>query len=168
MTEGFRQALHADGPAQDRLPQVGLYGFLVGSWSSEIRGFDEDGGEHRGTGEIHAGWVLRGRAIQDVWLLSAPMPVAGNWYGSTLRVFDPTIGAWRIFWNDPSNNRFLQQIGRAHGNDIVQEGGDEHGRRHRWRFTEVTPDAFHWLGEIAVAPDAPWRLRVEVLARRLR
>jgi hypothetical protein len=168
MANGFQRVLHADGPAADRLPQVGLYGFLVGSWNSEIRTYSEDGAVHHGSGEIHAGWVLQGRAVQDVWLLSAPMPIAGNWYGSTLRIFDPALEAWRIFWNDPSNNRFMQQIGRADEAGIVQEGGDAQGARHRWRFTDITENGFHWLGEMAQAVDAPWRLRIEVFARRVR
>ncbi|TIL41051.1 MAG: hypothetical protein E5Y87_03330, partial [Mesorhizobium sp.] len=60
-----------------------------------------------GRGEVHFGWVLEGRAIQDVWILPARNTGAqsslGKWsfYGTTLRVYDPGIDAWHIFWSDP-------------------------------------------------------------------
>jgi hypothetical protein len=71
----------------------------------------------------------RGRAIQDVWIV----PPRGeqrrgdaaanfNSYGTTLRVYDPDIDAWRIQWTDPVTRNFLQMIGRAEGRDIVQLG----------------------------------------------
>jgi len=41
------------------------------------------------------------------------MPVAGNWYGITLRAYDPVLDAWRIFWIDPATDVVRQQIGRA-------------------------------------------------------
>ena len=45
-----------------------------------------------------------------------------NSYGTTLRVYDPDIDAWRIQWTDPVTQNFLQMIGRAEGGDIVQLG----------------------------------------------
>jgi hypothetical protein len=95
------------------------------------------------------------------------MPIAGNWYGTTLRVYDPALDAWRIFWIDPATNFFCQQIGKAVGPDIVQEGTMESGSRSRWRFTKITARSFHWLGEESPDDGATWRLLVEVLARRV-
>lgn len=95
-----------------------------------------------------------------------PFPIAGNWYGTTLRIYDPTIQAWRIYWIDPATNAFRQQIGRARGEDIVQEGTTESGALSRWSFTKITPNSFHWLGEAKPASDRDWRLVVEVIAQR--
>ena len=101
---------------------------------------------------------------------ASPLPVAGNWYGTTLRIYDPNLDAWRIYWIDPATNSFRQQIGRPCGNDIVQEGKTEQGELTRWSFTKVTPSSFpssfHWLGEQSPGGDNQWRLAVEVLARR--
>jgi hypothetical protein len=170
----FVDVLHASGPAPDRAKKLELYAFLVGRWDTEIVTHEQTGATHRGQGEIHAGWVLEGRAIQDVWLIprradrrpdSPPLPVAGNWYGSTLRVYDPSIDAWHIIWSDPANQFFTRQIGRARGADIVQEGKHESGMSMRWSFTEIQPNSFHWLGE--AQPDGKdWWLQVEVMARR--
>jgi hypothetical protein len=95
-----------------------------------------------------------------------PFPIAGNWYGTTIRVYDPTIAAWRISWIDPARSTFYQQIGRARGEDIVQEGTTESGALSRWSFTKITADSFHWLGEGKPAGASDWQLVVEVLAER--
>ncbi len=170
----FPSALHARGPDRGRAEELGLYGQFVGSWDSEITAHGEDRTQHHSTGEIHFGWVLQGRAIQDVWMIprledreGAPeFPVAGNWYGTTLRVYDPVITAWRIYWIDPARSVVRLQIGRAQGADIVQEGTTEQGALSRWSFTKITPNSFHWLGEGKPVGSADWRLVVEVRAQR--
>jgi hypothetical protein len=173
----FRDVLHSDRPAADRAGKLGLYGFLVGSWSTDIVAHAEDGTRHSYRGEIHAGWVLEGRALQDVWMIPPrsernpdvplqPLPVTGSWYGTTLRVYDPRIDAWHILWSDPATLFFARQVGRARGEDIVQEGRLESGAVLRWSFTRIKPDLFHWLGEVSADGGANWRLQVEVLARR--
>jgi hypothetical protein len=155
---------------------MNLYGQFVGSWQTDVVAYEPGGTRHTGRGEIHFGWVLEGRAIQDVWMIprlservpGAPvMPVAGNWYGTTLRVYDPGLDAWHIFWIDPGGQVYTRQLGRAHGEDIVQEGSDSSGASIRWSFTRIKPDSFHWLGERSSDDGATWRLQVEVLARRV-
>lgn len=170
----FIAALHSPGPAEDRADKLALYGQFVGSWDFDIVVHAPGGTDHRGRGEIHFDWVLEGRAIQDVWMIppraergpAAPaLPLAGNWYGTTLRVYDPQLDAWHIFWSDPATNYFARQLGRAHGADIVQVGtGDSAGSR--WSFTEITADSFHWLGETSQNGGASWYLLVEIFARR--
>jgi hypothetical protein len=169
------EVLHADGPAADRAERLALYGQFVGDWDTDIVTHAPDGTRHQGQGEIHFGWILEGRAIQDVWMIprradrraDAPaMPVAGNWYGTTIRVYDPDLDAWRITWIDPATNKYYQQIGRKLGADIVQEGTTEAGLRSRWSFTEIAPRSFHWKGEASSDNGATWRLLVEVFARR--
>src|SRR5207249_3891479 len=78
------------------------------SWNLEVvryRGLDvaTDGLK----GEVHAAWVLEGRAVQDVWIMPRrddrdAVPDRGmNMYGTTLRSWDPSIRAWRIAWTNP-------------------------------------------------------------------
>jgi hypothetical protein len=173
----FLDVLHSGQPAPDRADKLALYGFLVGSWDSTVVAHEESGVTHTNRGEIHAGWVLEGRALQDVWMLpgraerdpAAPpraLPVTGNWYGTTLRVYDPGIDAWHILWSNPPTQLYARQIGRARGQDIVQEGRHESGALMRWSFTKIKPASFHWLGEISADNGASWRLQAEVLARR--
>ncbi len=170
----FAEVLHAPGPDAEREPKLSLYAFLIGHWDLDVTTTPEDGSTHHGKGEIYAGWVLQGRAIQDVWMiprLSDRKPGiehlqgAGNWYGTTLRIFDPNLDAWRILWNDPVTGFFSQQIARARGRDIVQEGPDPRGGTMRWSFTEVEMSSFHWTGERS-ADGKNWRKEVDIRARR--
>jgi hypothetical protein len=157
----FRDALHAEGAASDRADKMGLYAWLIGSWTMDAVLYADDGTQREGQGEIHFGWVLEGRAIQDVWILP------GVFHGTTLRVYDPALDGWHILWSDPVRQVYARQIGRARGADIVQEGRSDTGAMVRWSFTEVTPRSFRWLGERSLDDGATWRLQAKFRARRV-
>ena len=134
ITGSFVDALHSNGPAADRAEMMKLYGWLIGRWSFAATVHRDDGTQHQGQGDIHVGWVLEGRAIQDVWILP------GVFYGTTLRVYDPGIDAWHILWSDPVRQFYARQIGRAQGDNIVQLGNNDAGDAVRWRFTDITSE----------------------------
>jgi catechol 2,3-dioxygenase-like lactoylglutathione lyase family enzyme len=157
----FFEALQSAGPASDRADKMGLYGWLAGDWTMEGTVHAADGSRHEVQGHLHAGWVLEGRAIQDVWILP------GFFHGSTLRVYDPNLDAWHILWSDPLKQYFVRQIGRAQGADIVQEGRNEAGEAIRWRFTDITKNSFCWSGERSLDDGETWQLQARFLARRV-
>ena len=170
----FADVLHAAGPDESLDSKLALYAWLVGHWQFDVTSILEDGTTHAGQGEIFAGWVLQGRAIQDVWMIPRlkdrkpdmeQMPGTGNWFGTTLRIYDPNLDAWRILWNDPVTHFATQQTGRARGRDIVQEGPDPRGGAMRWIFTEIERDWFHWTAEHS-ADASNWRKIVDIRARR--
>ena len=171
----FPEVLHATGPDADREQKLELYSWFIGDWEFDITTMLEDGSTHSGHGEIHAGWVLQGRAVQDVWMIPrlrdrkpgiGQLPGAGNWYGTTLRIFDPKLDAWRILWNDPATNFFSQQVAHARGGDIVQEGADPRGGAMRWTFSEIDPQSFHWTAE-HTGDGTNWRKVIDIRARRV-
>jgi hypothetical protein len=166
-------------PAPGRSPEIpksaDAYGWLVGSWELDVlRYWATDVSARRIKGEAHFGWVLEGRAVQDVWIMprladrSANLDKNMNMYGTTLRIWDPTIEAWRITWRNPAGDHHEDQIGRWSGKDVVQIGTRPDGTTTRWTFTEITADSFHWFGE-ALEPDGnSWRVEGEFLAKRIR
>ena len=169
----FATALTADGPAADRGNNMNLYGWLAGTWDLDVVHYLPNGRERRRQGEWHFGWVLEGRAIQDVWIVpkrgaSRAGDAAANAfsYGTTLRIYDPRSDAWQIQWSDPVRSNFLTMIGRREGDDIVQHGRDDQGRPVRWRFTNITPDSFLWRGETSPDDGQTWRIDVEFAATR--
>ncbi len=172
MTDTFAEALHSGGPDPGHAGGLKLYGRFIGAWAFDATRVLEDGTRLTGRGEVHFGWVLEGKAVQDVWILPArdagPSPSLGPWtfYGTTLRVYDPGIDAWHIFWSDPRSGYFSRQLGRAEGDSIVQQGVDDTGSSVRWSFSRITEDAFRWLGERSHDSGATWREEVEFLARR--
>jgi len=166
------QALHADGPAQDRVEKMSLYGWLIGRWEATLVDHLLDGSIRTSEAEIHFDWVLEGRAIQDVWI-SPPRSArpahhskAPRLYGTTLRIYDPRTDTWRILWINPASQAVDTMVACKRGDDIVQEGKSEDGAPIRWSFTEITPESFHWLGEQADC-DGRWRLAAEFFARRV-
>ena len=174
MTAAFLAALGAERPAPDRAGNMDLYGWLIGSWELDVTGYPDSGPARRRPGEWHFGWVLEGRAIQDVWIVpprgARPGDAAANVasYGTTLRTYDPRIDAWQIQWTDPVTQTYLSMIGRKQGDDIVQLGKGLGGVLIRWGFYAIAPTAFHWRGEVSADDGATWRCNVEFLACRLR
>jgi hypothetical protein len=107
---------------------------------------------------VHVGWVLGGRAVQDVWIVPGRgepgegQPPLG-FHGSTIRFYDPAIDAWRFTRIEPVNGRVRRFIGRP-----------EHGVR--WRFADITASSFRWHAESSTDRSATWHPDEEMLATR--
>jgi len=171
--EDFFAVLAAPGRSPDIPEAADAYGWLIGSWELEVSHFQRDRAAEGRRGEVHFGWVLEGRAVQDVWILprrperGAGSGITGNLYGTSLRVWDAAIAAWRVTWINPVSGRRNELIGRWQGQDVVQIGTHADGTPIRWIFTEISLDSFRWTGE-ALNPDGKtWRLEAEFRARRI-
>lgn len=162
MLDNLKIGLSSAGPAIDRADKMGLYGWLVGQWSIDAIRHTDDGKSHNASGKIWADWVLEGRAIQDVWSLP------DFFYGSTLRVFDPVKEVWHIIWSDPLRQYYTRQIGRAVGQNIIQDGRNEAGELVRWSFSDITGDSFNWTGERSRDESKTWDLQTHILAHRIK
>ena len=174
-TDTIVSLLHASGRSPEIAESADLYGWLIGSWELEVLHYKgADISSQKITGEAHFGWVLEGRAIQDVWIMPRSsdrgpcLDRTANMYGTTLRVWDPAIQAWRIRWMNPVSGHEERQTGRKAGNEIVQIGTRADGTPTRWRFTELTTESFHWIGEALETDGKTWKLEGEFRARRLR
>ncbi|MFM0365287.1 hypothetical protein [Paraburkholderia sediminicola] len=171
---GFHTALSAPARAADIDIADDLYGWLIGSWDMDVLHYRVDLGNARRRGEIHFGWVLQGRAVQDVWIMpprserDAALAAADTMYGTTLRVWDPALRAWRVTYMNPLTGQRDELIGRRVGDDLVQIGTHADGTPIRWNFTDITRDSFRWTG-VALAQDGvTWTLEAEFHARRRR
>jgi hypothetical protein len=92
--------LSASGRSAEIDESADAYGWLVGSWELDVLRYRAvDVLSRKIKGEVHFGWVLEGRAIQDIWIMpriSDRKPDddrANNMYGTTLRIWDPAIRA---------------------------------------------------------------------------
>jgi hypothetical protein len=164
-------ALSAEGPLADYEERLMLYGQFVGEWDFTWTGYDDDGAPVvTEQGEWIFGWVLEGRAVQDVWIIPSrerrgePGAPQGE-YGTTIRVYDPAIDAWRVTWNGPVNGIRRTFFARQVGDEIVQEGETEDGKPLRWIFSRITATSFHWRS-VAVVSGGHTRLREEMDVRR--
>ncbi|GIH18601.1 hypothetical protein [Rugosimonospora africana] len=163
-------ALLSGGPAPGSGPELAAFGQFVGDWVLRWSGRDSTG-THTVTmdGTLSVGWILGGTAVQDVWAvpLLGQRPAGGlaGFHGTTVRFYDPGIGAWRSTWIDPPNARVRRFVGRIVGADI-ELVSDEEEPLLRWRFSQITGDSFVWTGEIRPGRDADWSLQQEVRASR--
>jgi len=168
---GLLAALHATGPADEHAGKLMLFGRFVGSWHLAWSGTDTTGQSATMSGELHFGWVLGGRAVQDVWIVPGRgQPGEGQpplaFYGSTIRFYDPVIDAWRSTWIEPVNRRVRRFIGRVSGDDIVLLS-DEEDPQLRWRFTDITAGSFTWRAETSYDGGATWQFDEQMLATRI-
>ena len=160
----FMQKLAAPARAPEIPAEHDIYGWLAGSWELDVIRYGVDVRDRAIRGEAHFGWVLEGRAVQDVWIMKTEPLV--NTYGTTLRIYDPTLGAWRVTWVNPISGRRDELIGRRIGDDLVQIGTHQDGTPIRWRFVDTTADSFRWLGEALAADGQTWTLEAEFHGRR--
>jgi len=170
----WQTVLAARGRSPEIPESAGVYGSLIGSWELDICHYLVDMTARRMKGEVHFGWVLEGRAVQDVWIMprrserTADVDKTANMYGTTLRVWDPSIQAWRVTWINPVTGGRDELIGRWSGKVIVQVGRHADGAPIRWIFTEITADSFHWTGEVLQPDGKTWKLEGEFRAKRIR
>src|SRR4051812_41973955 len=162
--------LHADGPAPDRAAQMMLYGRFVGSWDGTLKYVDAEGSRRETTAEVHFGWVLAGRAIQDVWIAPSRQGRTESerllMHGSTFRVYDPHHDIWHITWIDPVKQVNNRMTGRKVGDDIVQEYRTDDGKRVQWMFVDIAKDRFHWVNRESADDGRNWTVRGEFFLRR--
>ena len=168
----FPAALAASGRSPEIPESSDLYGWLIGSWELEVLHYMVDVRDRHIKGEVHFSWALEGRVVQDVWIMprrqdrSSQQEKTLNMYGTTIRVWDAALQAWRVTWINPITGWRDELIGRRSGKDIVQIGTHAGGTPIRWTFSEITADSFRWTGE-ALEPDGQtWKLQGEFLARR--
>ncbi len=169
-TSSFAQALHAAAPDPEHAAALQLYGQFVGEWEFDAARPRPDGTVERAVGEWHFGWILEGRAVEDVWMVptraqrDAGAPLIG--YGITVRVLDPSSGTWGIHWHDVMTGVTTALRARAIGDEIVQEGTAPDGTVTRWTFSRITRDRFHWRAERSQDGGRTWQAGVVFDARR--
>ena len=164
-------ALCAGGPHPEHEDALMLFGQFVGEWDFDWAGYGEGEQTLTDAGEWIFGWVLEGRAVQDVWIIpprerrgEAGVPAVE--YGTTLRFYDPRLEAWLVTWHGPINRARRTFLARRSGSEIVQEGQTEEGYPMRWTFSEIAERSFHWSSVFSIDGEKTWQLREEMEVRR--
>jgi hypothetical protein len=170
---GFLEALPFSQKAPELTDVDDIFGWLVGSWEMDAVLHDADRRLHRSKGELHAAWVLEGRAIQDLFIFprradrSSGVPTRGDRYATTIRTYDRKLGAWRVnFINPADDETSAQLIARRDEHGIVMEGKLSTGTPIRWRYLTITPTSFHYTAEKLDADGEPWQLYLELFGKR--
>lgn len=172
--QGLIDSLFSPGPHPSLGAEAKTYGRLIGSWAGEFH--DRVNGKViSGPMEVHFGWVLQGRAVQDTWIApdrqarhgTADLPAEGrDTYGSTLRVWDPVSKLWRVTWTSPARQIVQKLIGHSHGEDIVQ-WGFWNDRPQRWCFRRITASSCFWEAHSLADDGVTWDVQTEFELKRI-
>jgi hypothetical protein len=170
--QAFIEALSSSERAPDIPEADDIFGFLIGSWEINAVLHNADGHHQSRKGEVHATWVLEGRAIQDLFIFPRRadrpigVPAPGDRYATTIRTFDRTLGAWRVnFINPADEDTSAQLIARRGGPDILMDGQLSDGTPIRWRYESITAASFHYTAE-KLRGDGSWQLYLELFGNR--
>jgi hypothetical protein len=124
--------------------------------------------------EFHQGWVLGGRAVQDVFIFAQPgtsapgrvLPAAAATFGTTIRYCDPQTGLWHVRWIDPGNNQIAELVAKRVGDEIVQIGMKD-GIAIKWVFSDIAANSFVWRDHQLDRDGKSWVQREEYHLRRM-
>jgi hypothetical protein len=159
--------LPASAPHSSLGAQAHVFDRFVGAWDSEYLTYGADGTTTRRRGEVIFGWIIDGRALQDVWITYADDGPAGERdIGTSIRFWDAQSAGWRVVWVHPSTGVLIALSGGAVGDRIVLHGNLGDGSRLRWSFNDIRPDAMVWRGEASRDEGKTWRLRNEHRMKR--
>jgi hypothetical protein len=144
-----------------------LFDRFVGTWDAEYLTYGADGTVTRLRAEVIFGWIIDGRALQDVWITYPDKGTASDRnIGTTIRFFDARLAAWRVVWVNPSTGVLIIMTGGAVDDRIVLHGKPGDGSELRWSFNDIRPDSFVWRGEVSQDGGETWRLRTEYWMKR--
>ena len=163
------KGLGADGPDPDSKEKMMLFGQFVGDWEIvDARYLQADRSWVKMHGEVHFGWILGGTAVQDVWMGCREGSEKMVLFGTTVRVFDPKIDAWRSTSISPIKGLVRTFIAKKVGDEIVLESKTTDGYPEKWIFSEITPSSFRWHSEETHDNGKTWLLTEEMHIRKAR
>jgi hypothetical protein len=140
--------LFAVEPDPTHAAELKLFGQFAGAWDLKVSWFKDGELAREEGGEWHFGWILDGRAMQDVWIV----PARGEQdngappyeYGTSVRFFDPQIDAWRSTWMGPVQGSVRTFVAQRRGDEIALSGQQLGGRDIEWVFSDIRPNSFSW------------------------
>ena len=161
--------LESEGPLPGLEEKLSLFGRFVGDWEIvEDRFIRRDGKDDIFRGELHWGWILEGRATQDVWMMfdngkGMMIPI-----GSTVRFYDEEEDDWQSIWIVPSRREV--RTFRAHPLDetVMLEGRQKNGTPEHWVFYDIKPDSFKWKAEESYDNGKSWVVTEVMDIRRMK
>jgi hypothetical protein len=165
-----RQALISVLSASSPHPSLGdearVWDRFVGAWDCDYTFFLEDGGVKHSRGEVDFGWVMDGRAIQDIWITYPKEAGQERGIGMSVRFFDGKAKTWQVVFISPEHSAVITVRGGTEGDRIVLHGVDGEGAMLRWSFNDIKPDSFTWRGETSRDGGKTWKLEEEHHMRR--
>jgi len=155
------KALAASTPHPSLGEQARVFDRLAGTWDCDYSFRLDDGTVRHSKGELLVGWILDGRAVQDLFITYPKDGEKERRIGTTIRFFDTALKQWRIVFISPQFNYVVTVQGGLEGDRIVLRGVDVDGAPIRWSFNDIKPESFVWRGEKTHDDGKTWKLEEE-------
>lgn len=159
-------ALGASGPHPSLAGEARTFDRFVGTWDSEYTFYLADGRVSKKKGDIKFGWVLDGRAVQDIWTTYPTESGKERSSGTSFRFFDAKAGKWHVVFINPQYSYVVNVEGGQEGDRIVLRGADTDGNPIRWTFFDLAENSFSWHGEKSYDGGKTWKLEEDHRMRR--
>lgn len=155
--------LQAAGPHASLGSGAEALGRLVGTWEVEYSFFPKDGKVKHKSGAYSAGWIMDGRALQDIWTVDASGDRKQREIYTTLHYVDPKSGTWYATFVDPEHTSVARFTGSVVDGDriviLTQDLSD--GKEDRWSYNGIQADSFVFRDEQSGDGGKTWRLLEE-------
>jgi hypothetical protein len=162
-------ALQATRPNPALADHAQVLNRLVGTWDVKYTEFGKDGTATHRTGEFIVGWIMDGRAVQDLWIVHPSGTRKEREVYTDLHWYDEKSQIWRATFVDPEHGSVAKFTGGPVGNDrYVLETSDLGSKQTRWSFNDIRPDSFVWRDEASNDDCKTWRLQSEYQMKRRR
>jgi hypothetical protein len=163
-------ALRATGPHPSLGDHASVLERLVGAWDVEYMDVSKDGQQIHRSGELIVGWVMDGRAVEDLWIVYPSEAGKDREVYADLRYFDTKSGTWRAIFIDPQDASFATFKGDAVGDDqIVLDSQDlVAGQTRRWSFNDIRDDSLVFRDDASSDGGKSWTLKSKYHMKRRR
>jgi hypothetical protein len=160
-------ALPARGPHPSLGEQEGGFGRFVGTWQVEYMDVMKDGTQLHRTGLFIVGWIMYGRAIQDLWIVDPSPGHAEREVYADVRYFDPKSLTWPSVFFDPEHASMAKFSGGAvSGDRVVFQSSEIDNKQARWSFENIGPNTLVFRDETSSDDGRTWQLHGEYHMRR--
>jgi len=160
-------ALQATGPNPSLGGQAKVLSQLVGTWDVEYTDFMKDGTTLHRTGEFKVGWIMDGRALQDLWIVDPWGKHKDREVYTEVHYFDAKSRTWHATFVDPQNGSTARFTASEVANDhLVLESNELDSGLTRWSFNDIRPDSFTWRDVGSSDGGKTWKLRAEYHMKR--
>ena len=154
--------LPAAGPHASLGDAAKIIGRLAGAWDVAYTDYSKSGKVLQRSGEFVGGWILDGRAFQDVWIVDPSGKRTEREVYTDVFFYDAKSGTWPASFFDPEHRSVARFTGRADGYDkMVLHTADLGAPDTRWEFIDIRPDSFGFRSEASQDGGKTWTLQSE-------
>ncbi len=153
-------------------PEEDVFGRFIGRWQVRLAIHEPDGVNQAYNGEWHFSRILKGRAVQDVWIIPSMNKMTSDndyfhEYGTSIRTYDPESSKWKVVWVGPIQHHFFVFDVCRTGEDIILEECSQTKLKMKWTFYDIAANSFQWKSEVYIRKMKGWFTNYHMSVKRM-